>query len=189
MHPITVAAVPGSLRRGSYNRAALTAAAGLAPDGMEVAVHGLEGIPLYDADLEREHGFPATVAALRETVAAADALLIATPEYNFSVPGVLKNAVDWLSRGPDSPLDDKPAAILGAGGRFGTLRAQLHLREVLLHNRVDLVASPQVAIDDAWTRFDDRLGLADDRYRRQIAALLEALAAKVDARRSLLATG
>jgi chromate reductase len=180
---LRVAAVPGSLRAGSLNRASLRAAGELAPEGMEIEIHGLDGIPLFNADDERDHGAPPPVRRLRESIRAADALLIATPEYNYSIPGVLKNAIDWLSRGPDSPLDLKPAAILGAGGRFGTLRAQLHLREVLLHNRVDLVDSPFVMIDSAASRFDGDLRLSEDRYRRQIGQLLDALAAKVGDRR------
>ena len=182
MTTIHAIAIPGSLRTGSLNRAALVAAAELAPAGLEIAIHGLEGIPLYNADDERAAGFPPRVEALREAVAGADAMLIATPEYNSSITGALKNAIDWLSRGPDSPLPGKPAAILGAGGRFGTLRAQLHLREILLGNRVDLVLSPQVMIDLASTRFDDDLRLTDDRFRDQIARLLAALADKVASR-------
>ncbi|MCB2223756.1 MAG: NAD(P)H-dependent oxidoreductase [Actinobacteria bacterium] len=176
----------GSLRAGSLNRAALRAAAELAPDGVAVEILDLDGIPLFNADHERDHGFPPAVAALRESVAAADALLIATPEYNFSMSGVLKNALDWLSRGgAGSPLNDKPAAILGAGGRFGTLRAQLHLRETLLHNRVDLVASPQVMIDRASERFDERLRLTDERARSQVARLVAELAAKAGDRSAM----
>jgi len=181
---IRVVAIPGSLRQASLNRAALVAAAELAPAGVEIEIHGLDGIPLFNADEEKANGYPPAAAGLRAALGAADALLLATPEYNSSTTGVLKNALDWLSRGgPDSPLNDKPAALLGAGGRFGSLRAQLHLREILLHNRVDLVQSPQVMIDAASTRFDDDLRLTDERYRTQISQLLQALAAKVQARR------
>ncbi|MCJ7725802.1 MAG: NAD(P)H-dependent oxidoreductase [Acidimicrobiia bacterium] len=182
MTTITAIAIPGSLRTGSINRAALAAAAELAPAGFEITIHGLEGIPLYNADDERAAGFPPPVDALREAVAGADALLIATPEYNSSTTGALKNAIDWLSRRPDSPLAGKPAAILGAGGRFGTLRAQLHLREILLGNQVDLVLFPQVMIDLASTRFDDDLRLTDERFRDQIERLLTALVDKVTSR-------
>lgn len=171
-----ILAISGSLRRDSYNTAALRAAAELAPEDLEITVVTLHGIPNFDADLESSEGNPPAVAELRAATAASDALLIATPEYNFSISGVLKNAIDWLSRGgADSPLNGKPAAILGAGGRFGTLRSQLHLRDILLHNRVRLVDAPQVMIDQASTRFDADGRLHDERFRKQIAALLEAL--------------
>ena len=176
---INVAAIAGSLRKGSFNRAALVAASELAPDGMEIVIHGLDDIPFYDADLEREHGYPEPVSALREVVSNADALLLATPEYNGSTTGVLKNALDWLSRGgPDSALRGKPTATMGAGGRFGSLRAQLHLREILASSGSELVGG-QVMIDAAPTRFDDDLRLTEERYRSQIAKMLEGLAVRV----------
>lgn len=182
MSTITVAAIPGSLRKGSYNRSALQAAAELAPEGMAIEILSIEDVPLYNNDVERAEGFPPAVDALREAVAGADALLIATPEYNASLPGVLKNAIDWLSRGgAESPLRGKPTAILGAGGRFGSMRAQLHLREILL-GRADVLASPQVMIDSASSRFDDDLTLIEDRFRDQIARLLAALADEVRSR-------
>lgn len=171
---LTVLAIPGSLRAGSYNRAALEAAAALAPDDTVIGIHDLHGVPLYNADEEAAHGFPEAVVTLRRALAGSDALLIATPEYNFSIPGVLKNALDWLSRGSDSPLTGKPTAIMGAGGRLGTVRAQLHLREVLLHNAVPLVDSPQVMIDRAPTKFTDG-ALVDERHRDQITRLLTSL--------------
>ena len=125
----------------------------------------------------RRPACPAEVAGCGKPIAAADALLIATPEYNWSIPGVLKNALDWASRGGEgSPLRGKPAAILGAGGRLGTLRAQTHLREILRHNRVRVVGLPEVLIDAAETRFDAAGRLIDERFRDQIRRLLEALA-------------
>ena len=164
----------GSLRKRSYNTALLRAAADIAPDDMKVEIFPLAGMPMFNADLEAE-GHPREVSELRAAIAASDALLIATPEYNWSTTAVLKNAIDWISRRPDSPLNGKPAAILGAGGRFGTLRAQLHLREILAHNQVRLVASPQVYVDTPDTRFDDDLRLHNDKFRRQVERLLLAL--------------
>jgi len=175
-----VLAIPGSLRKGSYNRAVLQAAATLAPEGMEIEIHGLDGIPVFNADDEKATGFPPAVASLRAALAEADALLIATPEYNHSVPGALKNALDWLSRSPDSPLTGKPGAILGAAGRFGSVRAQSHLREILLHSRMDLVLAPQVMIEIGPTGFDDDLRLLDERHQDQISRLLTGLAHLVD---------
>lgn len=142
---------------------------------MVLEVMTLHGIPHFDADVEAA-GLPHEVTRLREAIAAADALLVATPEYNWSIPGVLKNALDWASRGGEaSPLRGKPAAILGAGGRFGTVRAQTHLREILRHNRVRVVGLPEVLIDSAESRFDAAGHLVDERFRSQIRRLLEAL--------------
>ncbi|MFH1330673.1 MAG: NAD(P)H-dependent oxidoreductase [Actinomycetota bacterium] len=174
--PLSVLGISGSLRRASFNTAALRVAVELAPEGMAVEVATLHGIPNFDADVEAA-GLPPEVRRLREAMTAADALLIATPEYNWSIPGVLKNALDWASRGGEgSPLRGKPAAVLGAGGRFGTLRAQVQLREILRHNRVRVVGLPEVMIDAAETRFDDAGRLTDERFRGQIRRLLEALA-------------
>jgi len=178
--PIRVLAISGSLSSVSYNTAALRAAVQLAPDGMEMAVVTLHGIPNFDADLERDEGLPDTVQRLRAAIAAADALLIATPEYNRSISGALKNALDWVSRGgPRSPLRGKTAAILGAGGRFGTLIAQAHLRQILQYCHVRVVHQPEVTIDQAETRFDDAGALNDERFRDQIRRLLEALGEEV----------
>ncbi len=181
---IDVLAISGSLRRGSYNTALLRAAQELAPPGMTIDIASLEKLPLYNNDVEREEGFPPAVAELRSRAADADALLLATPEYNFSFSGVLKNAIDWLSRGgDDSPLNDIPAAILGGGGRSGTLRAQLHLRQVLRHNSLRVVQKPEVLIDRVWSKFDDDRRLVDERARDQISRLLVALADEVERHR------
>ncbi|HEY3859953.1 MAG TPA: NADPH-dependent FMN reductase, partial [Gammaproteobacteria bacterium] len=125
-----VLAMVGSLRKGSYNKMALHAAIELKPADMEIEVADIGALPLYDDDV-RVEGYPPAVMKLREQVKAADALLFVTPEYNYSVPGVLKNAIDWASRPPDQPLDGKPAAIMGAStGKLGTARAQYHLRQI-----------------------------------------------------------
>ena len=156
--PIRVLALSGSLRRDSFNTAALRAVAALAPGDMQSDVVALHGIPNSDA---------------------ADALLIATPEYNRSLPGVLRNTLDWTSRGGSaSPLRGKPAAILGAGSRFGTLSAQTHLRQILQSNQVRAVSYPEVMIDQASTRFDESGALTDERFRDQIHRLLAALLAE-----------
>ncbi len=177
---IRVLAISGSLRRGSYNTALLRAAQELAPDGMTVELASLDKLPPYNADVEREEGFPPAVQDLRDGIADADALLIATPEYNYSIPGVLKNAIDWASRGGrDAPIDRMPAAILGGGGRSGTLRAQLHLRQILAHNNLRVVQKPEVLVDRVWEKIDGEGRLADDRFRDQIRRLLAALAVEV----------
>lgn len=128
----------GSLRRASKNTALLRAAAELAPVDVEVIVHHLGAIPMYDGDLEAD-GLPAPVRALRDEVAAADGLLLATPEYNWSVSGALKNAIDWLSRGAPAPIDGLPTGLLSAAGSSGGRRAQAHLRDVLAHNQLAVV--------------------------------------------------
>lgn len=153
---VDIVAISGSLRERSFNTALLRYAATIAPEDVRIRLAAIDALPHFDSDLEL-HGLPATVKALRNEVAQADGLLIATPEYNFSVPGVLKNAIDWLSRHPDSPLDDKPTAILGAGGRSGTSRAQRHLREILTHNDVRVLTEPEVLVKGAWAHFDEDL--------------------------------
>ena len=131
MQTLDVLGISGSLREKSYNTALLREASRLAPAGMSIEIASIRDIPLYDADLEAR-GFPAGCRCnCASGLPRADALLIATPEYNFSIPGVLKNAIDWLSRPPhDARLKGKPVAIVGAGGRLGSARAQYHLRQV-----------------------------------------------------------
>lgn len=173
---INVLGIAGSLRQRSYNRAALRAAMELAPAGMTIETFDLAPIPLYDEDV-RQRGLPAPVEALREKMRAADALLIATPEYNHSTSGVLKNAVDWASRPPDQPFDMKPTAIMGASpGRTGTARAQNHLKQSLAALNGFVLNRPGVMIGGAGDVFDDDLRLTDEATREMIAKLLTALA-------------
>jgi chromate reductase len=178
--PISLLGLSGSLRRGSYNTALLRAAGQLAPDGVEVVVHALDDVPFYHGDVEREQGFPPAVRRLRDAVAAADGLLLASPEYNFSTTAVLKNAIDWASRPPDAPLDTKPAALLSAAGRSGGRRAQDHLRDILRHNAVDLLPTG-VQIAGARNHVVD--GRLVGEARDDIAALVESLAARIAQRR------
>ncbi len=176
MEPISVLGISGSLRRESRNTALLRAAQDLAPDGMKIGIAPLNDLPMYNWDDEQEHGFPESVVSFRAAIADADALLIATPEYNYSVTGALKNAVDWASRGgADAPITDKPAAIMGFGGRLGTSRAQEHLRLILRHNNLQVVTRPEVLITMADQKFDDDLNLTHARSRDQIHRLLLAL--------------
>ncbi len=167
--------IAGSLRRGSYNRALLRAAAGLLPADTVIQTAEIGGLPLYDADLEAM-GVPAAVVELKARVRAADALLIATPEYNTSVPGVLKNALDWLSRPPDQVLDGKPAAIMGASpGMFGTARSQQHLRQIATTLNLLVLAKPDVFVPRAAEKFSAEGELTDERSREAVRKLVFAL--------------
>ena len=175
-NPIHVLGFAGSLRKDSYNAAALRAAAELLPAGMTLELFDLMPLPMYNEDL-RAGGDPAPVQEFRARIAAADALLIATPEYNASIPAVLKNAIDWASRPPAPPLTGKPVAILSAsGGGFGGVRAQQHLRQIAVGTDLLVLNKPQVHIATAGEKFDATGRLTDEPTREQIRALLAALA-------------
>jgi chromate reductase len=174
--PIHVLGFSGSLRKGSYNTALLAAAADLLPEGMTLETFDLSPIPLYNDDV-RAAGYPGAVRTFRERIASADALLIATPEYNYSIPGVLKNALDWASRPPDPPLNGKPTAIMGAStGNFGTVRAQLHLRQVCVFTNMLTINKPEVLVARAQEKFDGRGRLTDETTAGFVRDLLKALA-------------
>ncbi len=167
----------GSLRRSSHNRALLRAAQEMLPPGVTMEIFDLDDIPFFNSDVEAE-GTPEAVLAFRAAMQRADALLIASPEYNYSVTGVLKNALDWASRpGPDDrpPLDGKVVGIMGAGGGFGTIRSQLHLREILQHNDIFVLPRPQVTLARAGLFFDEHGRLVDQRARAKVQALVDAL--------------
>jgi chromate reductase len=176
-HPITLCGIAGSLRAGSYNRALLRAARELAPDDLTIRIFDRVGeIPLFDQDVEEE-GDPEPVAALKEAIAAADGLLLATPEYNHGVPGVMKNLLDWASRpARDSVLDGKPTGILGATpGMTGTARAQSMLRQSLVFTNSPAMLQPEVLVARAHERFDDGGRLTHERTREFLGTYLEAL--------------
>ena len=166
----------GSLRKGSYNTAALRAAIELAPTGMTITHADISDFPLYNDDV-REAGYPPAVEHVRRQIHMADAVLFVTPEYNYSVSGVLKNAIDWASRPPDSPLIGKAAAIMGASsGLIGTARAQYHLRQIAVFLDMKLVNRPEVMISQAAQKFDENGRLTDQKTREMIGKLLAALA-------------
>jgi chromate reductase len=175
---VSVLGVAGSLRRASFNRGLIRAAVEVAPPGTSVTSWDLREIPLFDADVEAV-GDPPPVAAFKHAIARADALVIATPEYNHCVPGVLKNAIDWASRpARRSVLTDKPVAVLGAStGRGGTARAQAHLRDGLAYTNGIVLPLPEVLVDAAGSKFDDDGNLIDDATRSEVRDLLVALAA------------
>jgi chromate reductase len=172
-----IVGLSGSLRKGSYNSAALRAAQALAPEGTVIEIAEIGDLPLYNDDV-RAAGYPAPVERLRRHIAEADAVLFVTPEYNYSVSGVLKNAIDWASRPPHQPFDGKPVAIMGAsGGLFGTARAQYHLRQMLIFLNAFPVNKPEVMIGQAQTKFDDAGNLTDEATREFVRKLLASLVA------------
>lgn len=173
---LQILGISGSLRKGSYNTALLRAAKELAPGGVQIDIADLTAVPLYNEDIH-QHGFPPSVVALRQKIAAADALLIATPEYNYSIPGVLKNAIDWVSRPPDQPFGGKPLAIMGASpGGAGTMRSQYHLRQVCVFLDLLVLNKPEVFVSHAHEKVDANGRLSDDKTRTAVAALVMALA-------------
>lgn len=174
-NPLHVLGISGSLRKASYNTALLRTAAELMPPQMRLEIFDLSPLPMFNQDLEKP--FPEAVVEFRTRLAQADALLIATPEYNGSVSGVLKNAIDWASRPPRPPLNGKPAAIMGAStGNFGTLRAQLHLRQILTHVGALPLGKPEVLVARAEQAFDAEGRWIDAEGRGFLRDLLAALA-------------
>ncbi|WP_288131626.1 NAD(P)H-dependent oxidoreductase [Microbulbifer sp.] len=177
--PLKVLGISGSLRKDSFNTAALHTAAEIAADLTEIRVNftfaDLSQIPLYDQDL-RDKLIPDAVAALSQQILDADAILFATPEYNYSVSGVLKNAIDWLSRLDPQPFADKPVAVMSASmSAFGGARAQYDLRRILIYLDVHFVNKPEVMIAFAHKKFDDDGKLADTDTRKFIGDLITAL--------------
>jgi chromate reductase len=176
--PLVVCGIAGSLRRGSYNRALLRAARELAPDDMDVRIFDRVGeLPLFDQDVEAA-GDPEPVQALKRAIGEADALLVATPEYNHGVPGVLKNAVDWASRPPlGAVLAGKPTAILGASpGVTGTARAQAQLRQAFVFTDTPVLPQPEILVYRANEKFDAEGRLTDEKTREFVGRLLRQLA-------------
>ena len=172
---MNVIGISGSLRKGSFNTAALRAAQGLAPEGMTIQRGEIGDLPLYNDDV-RAAGFPPPAERLRAQLAAADAILLVTPEYNYSISGVLKNAIDWASRPPSQPFEAKPVAIMGASpGLFGSVRAQYHLRQMLIFLNAMPLNRPEVMIGQAQNKFDADGNLTDEPTREFIRKLLVAL--------------
>lgn len=174
---LKVLGIAGSLRKGSYNKAALRAAQRLALASMKIDIFELDGFPAFNQDEEKTA--PHVVAEFKKKIRAADAILIATPEYNYSVPGVLKNAIDWASRPyGDSAWKGKPVALMGAsGGTLGTARAQYHLRQMFVFLDMYPVNQPEVMIAAAHEKFDSEGDLKDEKTKELILRLLGALEA------------
>jgi chromate reductase len=178
--PLRILALAGSLRRASWNRHLLEHAARIVPAGAEIHVYSeLADVPLFDEDLEAASGGgPDGVRRLRDAIAAADGVLIATPEYNQSLPGVLKNAIDWLSRpAPHEVLVGKPIAVIGASpGRWGTRLAQAALRQVLAATESAVMPAPMWFLREAERAFDSEGRLIDDNAERALRDVLDAFA-------------
>lgn len=178
---IHVLGVPGSLREGSYNKGLLRAAKEEAPDGMSIEMFELDDLPFFNQDVE-DQGDPPPVRRFKEAIREADAVLIATPEYQHGLPGVLKNALDWASRPPsDAPLNDKVVGMMGASpSPVGTARAHLQLRQTLVYNKSRFVARPEVLVANASEKFEDGR-FTDEQGREFIRKHLTAVAEKVRA--------
>ncbi len=174
-NPLTILGIAGSLRKASYNRAALRAAQQLVPGVAVIEIFDLEGIPPFNQDDEANP--PERVSIFKSRIRAADAILFVTPEYNYSIPGVLKNAIDWASRPyGDNAWEGKPVAVMGASiGSIGTARAQYHLRQTFVFLNMYPVNQPEVMIADASRRFDEKGNLTDPRTQQLIRKLLEGL--------------
>ena len=174
-NPMVILGVAGSLRRQSFNRALLRAAQELAPEGSRIETFELDGIPSFNQDEEQNP--PAKVVELKQRIRSADAILFVTPEYNYSVPGVLKNAIDWASRPyGDSAWNGKPVAVMGASvGTLGTGRAQYHLRQMFVFLNMYAVNQPEVMVANAHKHFDEQGKLTDETAKKLIRQLLEEL--------------
>jgi len=172
---IRILGICGSLRRESFNKAALNAATELVPEGATIEVFDIDGLPGFNQDDEQNP--PAKVTELKKKIRESDAVLFVTPEYNYSVPGVLKNAIDWASRPyGDSAWDGKPAAIMGASiGAIGTARAQYHLRQMMVFLNMFPINRPEVMISNCPKGFDEQGNLTDEKTRDLIRQLLENL--------------
>jgi chromate reductase, NAD(P)H dehydrogenase (quinone) len=175
--------ISGSLRRGSFNTALLRAAAELMPDGANLTVETIHGIPLYDGDVETAEGLPERVSVLKEAIVTADGLLLVTPEYNNSVPGVFKNAIDWLSRPPadiDRVFGGKPVAIAGASpGGFGTVLSQNAWLPVLRTLGTVPWSGGRLLVSRAGSVFDEAGRIASDATKEQLRQFMEGFVAFV----------
>lgn len=171
---MNILAISGALRQGSTNTALLRAVQALAPPHMRIEIVTLHGIPLYDGDSETATGKPQSVVELDRRIVAADGVIIATPEYNFSIPGVLKNAIDWLSR-KSQPLNFKRTGIMGAsGGNIGTARVQYHLRQTLQSLGAIVMPKPEIFVTRSAEKFDETGKLTDGAVEQALVKWLAA---------------
>lgn len=177
----TILGLSGSLRRASFNAGLLRAAAELAPSGTKVDIGSIRDVPLYDGDLEKADGLPPAVRLLQEQLQAADGVLLVTPEYNNGIPGVFKNAIDWMSRGPGLQMwAGKPVAVIGASpGGFGTVMAQSHWLPVLRTLRATVWAEGRLMVSQAGSVFDAQGDLTDTATREKLADFISGFAREI----------
>ncbi|NOT63578.1 MAG: NAD(P)H-dependent oxidoreductase [Acidobacteria bacterium] len=175
MESLNLLGIVGSLRQKSYNKGLMKAAQELLPTGVTLTVADIGALPLFNEDLESN--VPVAVQTFKQQVSAADAILIATPEYNYSMPGVLKNALDWASRPyGDNSFDSKPAALMGASvGMLGTARAQYHLRQTLVFLNMHPLNRPEIMVSSAHKNFDAEGNLTNEQTKQFITQMLQAL--------------
>jgi len=176
---LNVISICGSLRKGSFNRMVMKALPGLAPSGMSITeAPPYDAFPLYNADIQNSTGFPAVVATLADAIRAADGVIFVTPEYNFSLPGALKNAIDWVSRLQNQPFAGKPVAIQSASpGPMGGARVQYDLRKMMVFLDALTLNKPEIFIGGVAARVDEKTGeLSDETTRNFIKQQLEAFA-------------
>jgi chromate reductase, NAD(P)H dehydrogenase (quinone) len=175
-----IAAISGSLRKDSFNSALIRAAQELKPEDMDIEILDISGIPMFNDD-DRLKNIPESVKIFSDKISSANGVLIVTPEYNYSIPGILKNAIDWVSKMSTQPFNKKPAATMGAStGMLGTVRAQLHLREILFTLNVNLVGSPEIYVGLAKDKFDTSGKLIHEPTREIVKKLLNALSNKIN---------
>ena len=182
----TILGLSGSLRRASLNSGLLREAADAAPDGVTITIGDIAQVPLYDGDLEAASGIPAAVTTLTDQLAAANGLLLVSPEYNNGVPGVLKNVIDWMSRGQGMAIfKDKPVAVIGASpGNFGTAHAQSHRLPVLRMLATRPWWEGRLMVSRAGDLFDDQGNLTDDKTRERLAEFVAGFAGSIGSSRS-----
>lgn len=170
---MTILTISGSLKSASFNSGLLRTLASIAPEGIDIVEASIADVPLFNEDIEVA-GLPASVATLKQQIADADGVIISTPEYNFSYPGVLKNAIDWASRGPVRPFADKPVATLSVSpGNFGGIRAQTDLRRLMHSIGAHVLPKPEIAIPQAKLKFNEEKHLTDEATLTMLTTLLE----------------
>jgi chromate reductase len=187
MDSFNIVAICGSLRAGSFNRSLMKLAGEMMGEGMKLDVAEIRDVPFFDADVLAK-GFPAPVVALRERIRKADGVLIVTPEYNFSIPGVLKNAIDWVSRGDDQPFANKPVAIMSAAtGPLGGSRVQYDLRKVMLFMSALTLIKPEVFVGSAASKFAADGSCTDELTRKFASDQMAAFAKWIVATKKMAA--
>lgn len=167
-------AMSGSLRKGSYNTSVLNFLKANAPENVEIEILSIAGLPLYDQDIQDTEGFPPAVQRMAQAIKESDGLIIVSPEYNYSIPGGLKNAIDWVSRSLIKPFEYKPVGVMGAStGMLGTARMQYHLRQVMVFVNAFVMNKPEVMISQAQTKINEQGDLTDEKTREFLKVFID----------------